>query len=227
MPDTPNAYWEIGGSTPNDDSQHLTERFVHLMEAQPHIQSLLMSLVTEDKGAITESYAKSLDDMVVVGNVNSAPDLELRQAQQAMSLYQDIGLVSKAFTVEIGLKALLSLCGQEIKRWHLLLQLYDLLHPVAQGRLTSLYPLVEESFEVPRRVPRMPSIQSIFSTYNQMYTQIRYRSQLLKEGPILSAWFHLDLAANTILLALLSHRSNIDMKYAFSASVEQSNPDDL
>ncbi len=220
LPVAGSAHWEVSDSTPNDDSQFWTERFFHLMEVQPHIEAMVLSLARSEEGTLTESYASKVNEMVMLGNDDDVPDLELRQSQIMMCLYQDVGLVARAFMVEIGMKALLRLCGQEIKRRHQLSQLYDLVHPVARQQLSLAYQLVGHIPPLPDQIVRLPSIKVIFSTYDNLYTTIRYRPQLVDKGPIVSAWFHLDSAAHTILFALLTHKSNSDMRHGHSISIE-------
>ena len=220
LPDVGHAYWEVEGSAPSEESRFWLERFFHLMEAQPHIETMFASLAPGQEGTLSNEYASKLDDMVMLGSHDDGPGLELRQRQQMMCLYQDIGLVAKAFTVEVGMKALLSVCGQEIRRRHRLAQLFDALNPVARRQLTAVYPRAEKSFSLPNEILRVHSIHAILKTYDNLYTEIRYRSQLVDTGPILSAWFHLDIAAHTIGLALLTHKSNADMRYAYSMSID-------
>lgn len=190
------------------------------MEAQQHIEAMILSLAPAEEGTITESYASKLNNMVMLGNSVDAPDLELRQSQLMMCLYQDVGLVARAFMVEIGMKALLTLSGQEVKRRHKLSQLYDLLHPIARCQLGIAYQRVGDIPPLPDRVIRIPSIQTVFSTYDNLYTDIRYRPELVDEGPILSAWFHLNSTATSILFSILTHKSNEDMRHAYALSID-------
>ena len=186
------AFWEVSDSSPNDDSLFWTERFFQLMEVQPHIETMVLSLAPSEEGTLTESYASKVNEMVMLGNDDDVPDLEFRQSQLMMCLYQDVGLVARAFMVEIGMKALLSLCGQKVKHWHKLTQLYDLLHPIAQQQLKAAYQRVKDIPPLPDQIVRISSIDAVLSTYDNLYTEIRYRPQLVDEGPILSAWFHLN-----------------------------------
>lgn len=220
MPISTAAYWQVTDTSPPQDSQFWTERFFHLMEAQPLIESLVLGLVPAEDGTLSENYASSLNQMVMLGNLEEAPDLQLRQSQLMMCLYQDVGLVARAFMVEIGMKALLRMCGQPIKRWHKLAQLYDLLHPIARQQLDVAYRKVEDVPPLPNEVVRIGSLKAILSTYDNLYTEIRYRPTLIGEGPILSAWFHLKIAANTILFTILTHRSNLAMRHSYLAAVE-------
>ena len=220
LPVATSAFWEVSDSSPNVDSLFWTKRFFQLVEVQPHIEAMVLSLAPSEEGTLAESYASKVNEMVLLGNQDEAPDLEFRQTQLMMCVYQDVGLVARAFMVEIGMKALLSLCGQRIKRLHRLSQLYDSLHPIAQRQLAVAYQRVENVPPLPDEIVRIPSIEAIFSTYDNLYTKTRYRPELVDKGPILSAWFHLNSAANTILFALLTHKSNMDMRHAYSISME-------
>ena len=137
-----------------------------------------------------------------------------------MCMFQDIGLVSRAFTVEVGLKAVLSLAGQKFPNRHLLLQLFDLLDQIPKNQLDFAHRRLGKPEEFPDRVLYIPDIRAIFNQFDNIYTEIRYRPNLVDDGPIMSAWWNLDAAAHSILLTILSHKSNLDMIHPTTIDIE-------
>ena len=142
------------------------------------------------------------------------------QSELFMCMFQDIGLVSRAFTVEIGLKALLKLSDQSFPNRHKLRQLFDLLPPQAQNQLEYTYKRTGRPESFPDQVLFISSVQTVFDQFDNIYTKIRYRPKAVYDGPMLSAWFNLDAAIRAIQFAILTHKSNMDMRHAMSIEVE-------
>lgn len=118
IPEAAVGYWEIPNSEPHPESDLWISRFWRLNELQPYLERAMHGLAPHDEAELSTDFAEPLEDMIVLSNDDGESDLRSLQSELFMCMFQDIGLVSRAFTVEIGLKALLKLSDQSFPNRH-------------------------------------------------------------------------------------------------------------
>ena len=214
------AYWEVTDRRPSTDALMWFTRYRNLMLLQPYLESAINALAPPTDGDLSTAFAELLDGMALISDSNSGPDLQWMQMETMMIMFQDIGLVSRAFTVEIGLKTVLKLCGTNFPNRHFLLQLFDLLPNIARNQLDYAHRILGKPENFPDKVIYIPSVREVFSQFDNIYTDIRYRPQIVDNGPILSAWYNLEAASHSLLFTICTHKSNLDMRHAAMADIE-------
>ncbi len=220
LSEQPSAYWEVPSVEPNIDSEHWTSRFFNLKNAQPHIEQMILGLALPREADLSEDYATHLDETVVFSSSEAPPDMRRMQEELMLSVYQDVGLTSKTFNSEIGIKAILALAGIEPPHRHRLHELFTLTPPVPRNELERAYRLLGPSFEFPKRVVSLPSLASIFEANDNLYTDIRYRPTIIGQGAIISAWYNLDAALECIQWVIMKHKSNAGLAQLWSMQID-------
>lgn len=220
MPANTSSYWEVSGVEPSSDTDVWITRFQHLMQLQPYVEQVVRGFAPHDKAELSTPFADLMDGMAIISNEERGPDLRALQIDLMMCLFQDFGIASRAFTAEMGLKSLLKLSGKAVPHKHFLGQLFELLPSQPKNQLDYAHRLLGRPEEFPNEIIYIPSIQEIFNLYDNIYTQIRYRAQVVAEAPMLSAWYNLACASESLSFTILSHKSNLDMRHAVLADIE-------
>ncbi len=194
-----------------------------MIQLQPYIQRVVNDLALPDDAELSTAFAELLEGMAVLTNEEDAVGLRDLQSQLFMCLFQDFGLTSRAFTVEMGLKTLLKLSGKDFPPKHFLLFLHELLPSQARNQLDYSHRLFGRPDDFPEQVTFIPSVQETFRMFDNMYTRIRYRPEIISDEPMLTAWYNLEAVSQSLLFTVFTHKSNRDMRHAALADIVDGN----
>lgn len=218
MSNLPPSGWPRTGRPPHALSEHWMRRFLSLNHLQPAIEKMMFEFAPPSDADLSEAFAELYRDKVVVSE--STPDLLRMQSEFIVSMYRDVGLVSRLFVTEAGLKCLIALSGSTPGNWHKLNQLYDLLPPAVQTELGRAYAIVVKNSDAPDSVALIPSVTGVVELYNDLYQELRYPEPETDERSIISAWNNLGNLIDAILIIAMSHESHSTMTNVSEASIE-------
>ena len=204
----------------HQDAERWVDRFISLWQMQTAVEKFVFSFAPPDDGELSEAFANLWQDMLLVSSDESLPDMKERQLEFLLTLYSDVGLVSRIFVVEAGLKCLLCLSGSAPPKRHRLMQLFDLLPPTIQGNLQRAYGIVLKRLDPPNDFTILPSIESVFRLYDNLYEELRYPNPDKEEGPIISAWYNLGTALDATVIVASTHELLAGMRYISEVSIE-------
>ena len=193
-------------------------RFLSLSHLQPAIEKMMFEFAPPGDADLSEAFAELYRDKFVISESN--PDLLMMQGEFVVAMYRDVGLVSRLFVTEAGLKCLIALSGSKPGNWHKLNQLYDLLPPAVQAELGRAYATVVKNSDAPGSVALIPSVIGVVELYNDLYQELRYPEPETDERSIISAWNNLGNLVDAILIVAMGHESLSTMRIVSEASIE-------
>ena len=223
MSTLPEGRWPVLDKPPHHLAEHWMRRFLSLNDLQFAIKKMMLSYAPPIGGGLSVAFAELYQDNVPISE--STPDaVDMERIQQVqndfiLGLHRDVGLVSRTFVAEAGLKGLISLSGSKPEITHELSKLYDALPPEVQTELQRLHSVAVIDASVPKGVILIPSITGIVKLYNNLYQELRYPKPKTDESYILSAWHNLDLLIGAIFVVATSHESQRAMRHVWQASI--------
>ena len=214
--DLTTAGWEIPGSEPTSDSGNWLDRFFLLFEAWPQLESMAFDLTLDSEELLREQVVAAADGHIEI-DANGPSDDALIRTEITLGLVQDAILPQKAFVMELGLKALLALSGQQTKRWARLGQLHDLLEPLVREMLSAHFDFVKQDWEFPDNVPAAASLESLLNGADDLLAHIKYHAEPADPILITTIFYNLDIALDALAFVIVSHESNAEMNDSFAA----------
>ena len=201
----PLSYWLLHGVTPHPDSESWIRRLLSLQESQSAVEKMIARFDLSDGSGVSPAFAEMCNDMVFLSATESLPSKTEIEADVRFSLYCDVGLMTRIFATEIGLKCLLSLSGQEVPKRHRLKQLLDLLPSAVEYELERAFGIATQRPDVPDGVVLCPSASAVVELYDDLYMELRYLKPQQEGGAIASAWHNLGAVLHASSLAVVSH----------------------
>ncbi len=197
--------WLLSDVEPHSDTQSWIRRLLDLVESQGAVEAMIAGYASQEDDEVSQAFSEIHGRTLLITASETLPSLKQFEADFRLSLYRDVGLVTRVFAVESGLKCLLCLSGQKAPPRHKLQQLLDLLPPAVEHELERAFEIVTEKPDVPDDVVLCPSARAVASLYNDLYNQMRYPSPEREDETITSAWHNLGALLHASSLTVLSH----------------------
>lgn len=205
--DLPLSFWLLHGVTPHRDSQSWIRRLLDLQATQNAVEEMIDRFSKSDDSGVSPAFTEMYGRMIYFSDEEFLPNIKEIEANFQFSLYCDVGLMTRIFATEIGLKCLLSLSGLKAPKRHSLKQLFDLLPPAVEDELERVFGVATEKLDIPDGIVLCSSVRVIVKLYDNLYGDLRYPNPEQEVGAIVSAWHNLGALLRATMLVVFSHDS--------------------
>lgn len=204
--------WQIPGKSPTAESESWQERFMLSAETSEFLEATAADLYGASSEQLEDESSLLLDELASIGADLDFP--EQLSADFYLHAVYDSLLLQRAHTVTIGIKSLLSLCGQQAKRQQLLTQLWNLLDPQAASLVSAIFADIREDQSRRAEEPdlyEIATIDKVFAQADDLINHIRFDAEIVDRLLVLQVYQGLALAISAIWVVVLSHESNIEI----------------